>query len=196
MPQSIERILIYTAAGAAEFFSDSHACVRLLRMSRYCRGGALFARCSICLPVLFAERADHSCRARSRSCPSAPSGPAAPWVCRIPLTQLTVEHLGARVDCANSRLRMQRGHSSAGIAVNGVAMALQYGNLVLRVPRRSKRCRGQFCELAAQPAEHHMQFPRADHGRFTDLSNQSVRRPRQPGQPALSASGSPGQTVM
>jgi len=71
MPQSIERVLYTPHRSAAGFLA---ACVdgRLLCMSLYCRGGATV--CSMFdLPAdVFAERADHSRRARSRPCPSAP----------------------------------------------------------------------------------------------------------------------------
>jgi hypothetical protein len=110
MPQSIERVLYTPHRSAAGFLA---ACVdgRLLCMSLYCRGGATV--CSMFdLPAdVFAERADHSRRARSRPCPSAPLGPVGHG-CANPAQQLTVEHLGARVNCANSRRGCSGGHSS------------------------------------------------------------------------------------
>jgi len=110
MPQSIERVLYTPHRSAAGFLA---ACVdgRLLCMSLYCRGGATV--CSMFDPPadVFAERADHSRRARSRPCPSAHLGPVGHG-CANPAQQLTVEHLGARVNCANSRRGCSGGHSS------------------------------------------------------------------------------------
>jgi hypothetical protein len=138
MPQSIERVLYTPHRSAAGILA---ACVdgRLLCMSLYCRGGATV--CSMFdLPAdVFAERADHSRRARSRPCPSAPLGPVGHG-CANPAQQLTVEHLGARVNCANSRRGCSGGHSSAGSRPQRRDAGAAHRSCV-RVPRRSTlRC--------------------------------------------------------
>src|SRR6185312_13336501 len=129
MPQSIERVLYTPHRSAAGFLA---ACVdgRLLCMSLYCRGGATV--CSMFDPPadVFAERADHSRRARSRPCPVGPLRTGRPWVCESRSTA-NGGTSGSTSELCKFAARMQR-WSFVGAA---------HRSCVRVPPRSTRRCR-------------------------------------------------------
>ena len=89
---------------------------------------SLFARCSICLPVLLPiGQITAAARGPGRARRLLRTG--APWVCQSRSTA-NGGTSGRTSGLCKFALECRRAHSSAGIAVNGVAMAFQYGNLV------------------------------------------------------------------